>query len=260
MARRGNTIVLGALPFVGLVVVWQLLLVAGWAPAWLVSTPLEVGETLIRSMADATLFRLIGISMLNALPAFFAAVVIALLLGAVVGANPTARRLLFPSIAALYVVPSLAWLPMIVLLFGFTRTSVWILIFLSSFTKMIYSVIGGVRSVRPEWVLAAKNFGYSKTETVFRVLLPAALPQILSGLRQGFGASWRSLIGAEMLVPTVGGLGSYIWYAQWYLAMDRAFVGLIAIAGIGILVEYVVFHMFEQRTVVRWGMVQDDGA
>ncbi len=260
MAHRGNTILLGAIPFFGLVIIWQLLLVAGWVPTWLVSSPLEVGTALVRSIGDATLLRLISISMINAMPAFLAAVVAALLLGTVVGASPTARRLLFPSIAALYVVPSLAWLPMIVLLLGFTRTSVWILIFLSSFTKMIYTVIGGVRSVRPEWILAAKNFGYSKTALVFRVLLPAAFPQIFSGLRQGFGASWRSLIGAEMLVPTVGGLGSYIWYAQWYLVMDRAFVGLIAIAGIGILVEYVVFRLLEKRTIVRWGMIRDDGA
>ena len=88
------------------------------------------------------------------------------------------------------------------------------------------------------------------------MILPGALPQILSGLRIGFGSAWRSLIGAEMLVVTAGGLGKYIWMSQWNFKFDQVFSGIIVIALVGIAAEQLIFKRIEQATLHRWGMMQ----
>ena len=122
--------------------------------------------------------------------------------------------------------------------------------------RIIYNVIDGVRGVNINWLLAARNLELDKFAIVTKVVIPAALPQILSGLRIGFGSAWRSLIGAEMLVITAGGLGKYIWMSQWNFKFDQVFSGIIIIALVGIAAEQLIFKRIEQATLHRWGMMQ----
>lgn len=249
---------LGSIPFVLALALWQFLSSFAIFPKWLIASPLATAKTLIEVLADGTLPRLLLASTLNAVPAFIAAFVCALAAGTLIGLSDNLRRMCFPLLSALYPIPSLAWLPLVILCLGFTRASIWAVIFLSAFLRIVYNVIAGVRGVKPEWILAAKNFGLTRFQVILRVILPAALPQIVTGMRLGFGSSWRSLIGAEMLVVSIGGLGNFIWYAQWYFAFDKVFVGLFVIATIGITVEYLVFRPLENRSLVRWGMVREE--
>jgi NitT/TauT family transport system permease protein len=120
---------------------------------------------------------------------------------------------------------------------------------------MIYSVIGGVRDINHNWLLVAQNLELNKFKTITKVILPGALPQILSGVRIGFGSAWRSLIGAEMLMVTAGGLGKYIWMSQWAFKFDQVFSGVIVIALVGVLAEQIIFKKIEKITLVRWGLI-----
>jgi len=256
MGPRIKDFILSISSFVFLIIIWQILNACQIIPAWVLPSPNETLVTFLELVGNGMLAKLLINSFLNIFPAFILSMAASLLLGVLIGINSVFRRIFLPFLAAMNSVPSLAWLPLIILFFGFTRQSIWTVVFISSFLKIIYSVVGGVRDVNQNWILVAQNLGLKKFETVIKVILPGALPQILNGLRLGFGSAWRSLIGAEMLVVTAGGLGKYIWMSQWTFKFDQVISGVVAIALIGILMEQLVFKRIERTTLVRWGMIQ----
>lgn len=255
MGQRLKNSLLGIIPILVLLTLWELTSRFAWLPKWIIPSPFEVLTTWWRALADGTTWKLIGASVINILPAYFIAMLISIFGGVLIGSQPIVSKMMRPILAAFHPIPSFAWLPLIVLFFGLTRTSIWALIVTATFSRSIYVVIGGVEAVRNEWLLVAKNIGMNKLQIIFYVIIPAASTQILASLKAGFGSAWRTLIGAEMLVMSMGGLGKYIWYAQWYYEFDRVLAGIATIAIIGILVEQMVFNPLEKITVRRWGMI-----
>jgi ABC-type nitrate/sulfonate/bicarbonate transport system permease component len=251
-----HNFLLGGSFFFAAIFLWHLLRVFEVIPNWLLPGPRQTFSVFFNLTTNGELFRLIGISLTNILPAFLGAVLVSLVLGVLIGMNDNFSKIFSPFLSAVYLVPSLAWLPLIILFLGFTRKSIWAMIFISSFIRIIYNVIAGARSVNINWLLAARNFELGRVDTVLKIVLPGALPQILSGMRVGFGSAWRSLIGAEMLVVTAGGLGKYMWMSQWAFKFEQVFAGIIAVALIGVLAEHLIFGKLEQKTLLRWGMMR----
>ncbi|MEK6825319.1 MAG: ABC transporter permease subunit [Nanoarchaeota archaeon] len=257
MKRLIKKVALGSIPFLVLLIGWYIFYYSNQNIKWLMPTPLEAISTFWQLTVDGTLLGLIFISMLNLIPPFIFAIICAVALGTVMGINRTMRKIFYPFLSAIYPVPSLAWLPFIILFLGFTREAIWFVIFISSFMRIIYHVISGVRHVNIEYILAAKNFGFSKIKIILTVILPCAFPQIITGLRIGFGSAWRSLIGAEMLVVTLGGLGKFIWMSQWFFNFDKVIAGIIAISIISIFIEEILFKRLEKLTSVKWGFIRE---
>lgn len=255
MGNRVKYFILSISLFVAILVIWQLLSFFQVIPLWLLSSPSETILTFFRLIRSGVLLRLLLNSFLNIFPSFVLSLLFSLVLGVFVGTNVTFRRMFSPFLAAINLVPSLAWLPLIILFFGFTRQSIWAVIFISSSTRMIYSFIGGVRDVNSNWLLVAQNLALNKFETIIKIILPGALPQIMSGMRIGFGSAWRSLIGAEMLVVTAGGLGKYIWMSQWAFKFDQVISGIMIIALVGVLAEQLIFKKIERVTLAKWGLM-----
>lgn len=255
MRKKINTFLLGCVPFLVILLLWQLFYQYAIVPHWLIPSPWETFQEFLEMLFDGTIIHVLLRSGYNAIPAFLLASVVSVLLGVVIGVSGFADALSRPFLSALYTVPSLAWLPLIILLLGFSRESLWCVIFVSAFTKMIYNVIDGVRGVRVEWILIGQNFGLSYMAQMLQIILPAAFPSILTGLRLGFAASWRSLVGAEMLVMTLGGIGRFIWLAQWSFEYGKVIVGVIVVSLVGILMER-LFLLVESRTLVRWGWLR----
>lgn len=256
MAKRIKNFLLGISLFVAVLAVWQLLSAVQIIPTWLLPSPGETFFAFLGLALNGILIKLLLNSFLNMFPAFILSLAVSLALGIFIGANATFRRMFLPFLAAINSVPTLAWLPLIILFLGFTRQTIWAVIFISSFIKMIYSVIGGVRGINHNWLLVAQNLELNKFKTTIKVILPGALPQILSGIRIGFGSAWRSLIGAEMLMVTAGGLGKYIWMSQWAFKFEQVISGVIVIALVGVLTEQVIFKKIEQTTLAKWGLIQ----
>ncbi len=257
MVSKIKNFLLGAFLFIAVLIVWQLLSAFRVIPTWFLPTPGETLYTFLGLIQNGVLIKLLLNSFLNIFPAFILSLLFSLVLGIFIGTNATFRRMCLPFLAAINSVPSLAWLPLIILFLGFTRQTIWTVIFISSFIKIIYSVIGGVREINRNWLLVAQNLELNKFETMVKVILPGALPQILSGVRIGFGSAWRSLIGVEMLMVTAGGLGKYIWMSQWAFKFDQVFSGVIVIALVGITTEMLIFKKIEQVTLAKWGMIQE---
>lgn len=251
-------LLLGAIPFVVILITWQIFHDSNQDLGWLIPSPLTAAKSFVELLLDGTFFRLIVASMQNLIPAFALGITTAIVLGVAMGSNKTIHQIFYPLLGIIYPVPSLAWLPFVVLLLGFTREAVWAVIFISTFTKMIYNVIGGVKNINIEYILVARNFGFSKLKIIWSVILPAALPQIMTGLRIGFGSAWKSLIGAEMLVAALGGLGTFIWTAQWHFRFDHVVAGVLVISLMSVLIESVVFKRLEEATLVKWGSIRKD--
>jgi ABC-type nitrate/sulfonate/bicarbonate transport system permease component len=119
-------------------------------------------------------------------------------------------------------------------------------------------MISGVRNVNSIWILVARNLGLNKLQIIFKVIIPGALPEIITGIRIGFGAIWRSVVGTEMLVTGAGGLGKFIWTAQYTYSFDKVLVGIFLIAIIGITIESFVFKKIEAVTLEKWGIINQE--
>jgi len=257
MRPNWSSVGLAFLPLFAFLLLWQAAYSYHWMPAWIIPSPANTTVAFWELLRTGNLVELIGTSARNALPPFLVAILAALVLGSIIGMVDLVRRILYPTLSALYPIPSMAWLTLIVLFVGFNQQAIWAVVFVSSFFKMIYSVIAGVRGVEQKWILAARNLGMRQHQVLLHVIIPGALPQCLTGVRMGFGSAWKSLIGAEMLVASFGGLGTFIWMAQWYFNFDKVLIGIIVIAAIGFFFEQVVFRSLEQYTLKRWGLLRD---
>jgi len=258
MNKRIITIFLGIIPFLVVVFVWHILYVYQVFPHWVIPSPEQTFFTLVGLINDGTIFQLVLVSLLNIIPAFIMAGIVAILLGTAIGIDSVTRKIFSPFISAFYPIPSITWLPLVILFFGFTREAIWIVVFISAFLRIIYNVIDGVKAVNQNWLLAGKNMGLNQIEMIFMIVIPGALPNIITGLRLGFASAWRSLIATEMLVSSLGGLGKFIWYSQWTFSFDKVISGIIVIAIIGIGIEILIFRSIERLTLIRWGLIRED--
>ncbi len=157
----------------------------------------------------------------------------------------------------LLLVPGLAWIPVAILLFGIGERATVFMIAMAAFAPVAISASSGIRSVDIRFVRAAQMLGAGRGDLFFRVLLPAALPALLSGLRIGLGTGWRVLVAAEMVVGAGTGLGYAIIQSRWTLDYASSFACIVLICAIGLLFEMLLFRTLEKRTLARWRPLAD---
>jgi len=153
--------------------------------------------------------------------------------------------------------PAIALLPLALLWFGLGRGSLVFVLIHSVLWPMALNTFAGFQGVPETLRMAGRNYGLSGLRYVLQILVPAALPSILAGLKIGWAFAWRTLIAAELVFGATsgqGGLGWYIFQNRNELYTDRVFAGLAMVILIGLLVEGVVFNALERATVRRWGM------
>jgi NitT/TauT family transport system permease protein len=159
--------------------------------------------------------------------------------------------------AMLNPLPAIALLPLALLWFGLGHGSLVFVLMHSVLWPLALATYAGFRAVPETLRMAGRNYGLGPFAIVAQILVPAALPAILSGLKIGWAFAWRTLIAAELVFGTTsgkGGLGWYIYQSRNELFTDRVFAGLAAVIAIGLLFEHLVFQSVERVTVRRWGM------
>jgi NitT/TauT family transport system permease protein len=153
--------------------------------------------------------------------------------------------------------PAIALLPLALIWFGLGTGSLIFVLIHSVLWAVALNTHAGFRSVSITHRMVGQNYGLRGIGFVTRILIPAAFPSILAGLKIGWAFAWRTLIAAELVFGTTsgqGGLGWYIFEAKNLLNIPEVFAGLLSIILIGLFIENVVFRMIEIRTVRRWGM------
>ena len=198
---------------------------------------------------DATLWQHLGASLTRMLVALFFAALIGIPVGIAMGLSPAIRGLLDPLIELYRPVPPLAYLPLMVIWFGIGETSKILLIYLAIFAPVTLSTLAGVKNAQQVRIRAAQALGASRWQLLRFVILPGALPEILTGLRIGLGVGWSTLVAAELIAATRG-LGFMVQSAGEFLATDVVLAGIAVIALIAFSLELGLRAL--QRRLTPW--------
>ncbi|SDH18177.1 taurine transport system permease protein [Pseudomonas flavescens] len=219
---------------------WWLATHLGWVDTIFLPAPeqlLVALEGLLQDgYLDATLWQHIGTSLWRVLIATLAAVVTAVPLGIAMGLNPTLNAALDPLVEFYRPIPPLAYLPLMVIWFGIGELSKVLLIYMALFAPLLIATVGGVRRVDKARIQAIRCLGANRLQVVRHVILPSALPDILTGLRIALGVGWSTLVASELIAANQG-LGFMVQSAAQFLATDVVVVGILLIACIALTFE-----------------------
>ena len=237
-----------------IILLWWWVAAQQWVSPLFLPPPLQVLTKLIsiagpQGFMDATLWQHLAASLLRILTALLAAVLIGIPVGIAMGLSPTVRDILDPLIELYRPVPPLAYLPLMVIWFGIGETSKILLIYLAIFAPVAMSTMAGVRSAKQVRIRAAEALGASRAQIVWYVILPGALPEILTGFRIGLGVGWSTLVAAELIAATRG-LGFMVQSAGEFLATDVVLAGIGVIAVIAFCLELGLRAL--QRRLTPW--------
>ncbi|AXE32800.1 taurine ABC transporter permease TauC [Chromobacterium phragmitis] len=238
--REPSRLWLGAASLALLLGGWWLLAHSGWVPALFLPAPEAVLNKLFvvagQGFMDATLWQHLEASLQRIALALTAAVAVGVPLGALMGRSSLAQGLLDPMLEAYRPVPPLAYLPLIVIWLGIGELSKVLLIFLAILAPVAIATRHGVAQVSRNRLRAAQSLGASRSQLLWLVVLPEALPQILTGIRIGLGAGWSTLVAAELVAATRG-LGFMVQSAAQFLVTDVVLLGILAIAAVAFSLE-----------------------
>ncbi|MGM0836773.1 MAG: ABC transporter permease [Bacillota bacterium] len=239
--------------FATLFIVWELLVrMIGWSPD-LMPKPSNVADALITGFADKTLIYDLVASFKRLAVGLAIALVIGTLLGIWLAKSKTADETLGTLVLALQSVPSIVWLPLAIIWFGFNETAIIFIVTLGGTLVMTINMRMGIKSVPPLYIKAASTMGATGIEMFWKIILPASVPYAVTGARLAWAFAWRALMAAELL--SMGpGLGYTLKYAADFGQMSLVFGVIIIICVIGSVVDLVIFQRFEKNVIRRWGL------
>ena len=245
-------------PFAVVIVGLAGISVAGLFPSAFFVGPAAVLETTLSLIERGILPAYIMDSLLRlAIGAFFG-LLIGILLGFLIGLNKYARRFSWPMLLFFQAIGDIAWLPILIIWFGFSLTSVTIVIVYTVTFPLIISIVAGIDAIPENLVRASGSLGASRFQRIIYVVVPAALPGISSGIRTGLGYGWRALIAAEIIIGT-SGVGFMMFDARRQGDVSQVFVGMVVLGILWYLTDALILAPFEKETVERWGMVEGVG-
>ena len=198
---------------------------------------------------DATLWQHLAASLQRILIALAAATLCGVTVGLAMGLSPTLRGMLDPLIELYRPVPPLAYLPLMVIWFGIGETSKVLLIYLAIFAPVAMATLAGVQGARQVRLRAARALGANRWQVLWYVIVPGALPDMLTGLRIGLGVGWSTLVAAELIAATRG-VGFMVQAAGEFLATDVVLAGILVIALIAFTLELGLRAL--QRRLTPW--------
>ena len=244
--------------FVFLLLIWDAAFRAKiWSPV-LLPSPWQVAIYLKDTAVDGTLLKATVITMRRLLVGYFIGLVVGLPIGLL-----TARWKLFGDTIGtmalgLQTLPSVCWVPLALLWFGQTEAAMLFVVIMGTLWSVVIATETGVRNVPPIYRRAALTMGSKRLHMWFKVILPAALPFIVSGMKQGWAFAWRSLMAAEIFVTilTGFGLGQLLHYGRELSAMDQVIAIMLVIVVIGLLADKIFFSPIERFLHRRWGTSQ----
>ena len=244
-----------AFPFLVVAALWEIVAWAGVFPARLFPSVETVAATFWRLTANGILPHHAFDTLVRLGAGFGLAAIAGTAIGLLMGRSRLAEDIFLPLVAIGAPIPGLAYAPLFLLWFGLgDKSAIPLVGFVSAF-PIIFNTWTGVKAVKDIWVRSALAMGADNRRLFRHVVLPGALPYVLTGLRLGLAQAWRILVGVEMLAAVPWGLGWTIFGAREFLNTDVMLAGVAMIAIIGLALEKLVFQRLERFTVVRWGMM-----
>jgi taurine transport system permease protein len=251
---EGSSTTIAVVTVVALLVLWWVATHNGWIRDLFLPTP----ERIITSFAEAwkgeiqggrPLPEHFGWSLLRVFTAFALACLTAIPVGIAMGVSRIARGIFDPPVEFYRPLPPLAYLPLIVIWFGIEETAKIVLIYLACFAPLAMAARAGVKSVMIEQINAAYSLGASKWQVIRHVVIPAAMPEIFTGMRIAIGFGWTTLVAAEMVAATAG-LGQMVLNASNFLRTDVVIMGIVVIGVVAYAFDLLMRYI--ERAVVPW--------
>ncbi|WP_194294561.1 ABC transporter permease [Leucobacter muris] len=179
-------------------------------------------------------------------------------LGYLIGMNRWVRKFSWPLLSFFQAIGDIAWLPILIIWFGFSLTSVTIVIVYTVVFPLIISIVAGIDAIPQNLRRASRSLGAGRASEVAYVVVPAAMPGLVSGIRTGLGYGWRALIAAEIIIGT-SGLGFMMFDGRRQGDISQVFVGMIVLGALWYMTDALILAPLEKATVERWGMVEKVG-
>jgi taurine transport system permease protein len=242
-------------PLLALVAIWAIVVpVFGVNPRIFPSVG-SVADAAADSIRDGSLIRHIGASLLRVGLGTLIGVVTAVPLGIAMGVSPAVSLFLTPLFRFFSVLAGIAWIPIATLWFGYGFGAIVFVIFNAVFFVVAYNTLLGVSTIPMTIRNAAASLGAGRWAMLTEVLLPGALPNIVTGVRTGLGFAWRGLIAAEMIATNVG-LGYMLFVARDFYRTEVIVLGMIVIGLLWLLIDRLFLVPLERATIERWGLVR----
>jgi sulfonate transport system permease protein len=230
-----------------IIVALEIIVRSGWLPSHQMPAPSEIALTLT-DLAEGALWKHIAASLIRVLLGFAIGASLALVFAAWVGLSREAEAYLEPTFAALRAIPSLAWVPLLLLWLGIDETSKIVLIAIGAFFPVYANGVAAIRNIDRKWVEVGRIYGFSRWQLVRRILLPAALPGLFTGLRSGMSLAWMFLVAAELIAATKG-LGYLLSDGRETSRPDIVLAAIIVLASLGKLSDGVL-AVIERRWLI----------
>ncbi len=250
---QGDSLAISGVVIAGLIFVWWFITQIGWIKPLFLPPPQHVINAFLdllqNGFTGASFWEHTWISTARVFGAFVLACVIGIPLGIAMGMSPVARGIFDPPIEFYRPIPPLAYLPLMIIWFGIEETSKVLLIFLSVFAPVALGARAGVKSAAIEQIHAAYSFGATRWQVIRHVILPSAMPEIITAMRIGIGFGWTTLVAAEMVASTAG-LGYMVLSASKFLQTATVIMGIVVIAAIAYAFDHLM--RFVERKVVPW--------
>jgi len=236
-----------------LIGIWFLLAKLKIWPPYVFPDPKGVVENMWAGFADHSFWIAIGVSMKRMLEGYAISVVLGMILGFGVASSKFLEETMGGLLVSLQSLPSICWLPLAVLWFGLTEKAILFVVVMGSLLSVTIAMEDGRKQMPKIFGMAGRNLGARGFKLFWYVLLPASLPYIVSGLKQGWAFAWRSLISGEMIFVSLG-LGQLLMMGRDLNDMSQVIAVMILIIGIGYIVDGLVFRTIERRLQHKWGL------
>lgn len=251
MKRRLPTVLF----FLVALAAWEALFRAKlWSPV-LVPSPVSVGRYLYEAALDGTLWDATVVTMRRLALGYVSGILLGLPLGLLTARFRVVKDTLGLVALGLQTLPSVCWVPLALLWFGQSEAAMFFVVVMGTIWSMIIATDNGVHNVPPIYARAARTMGSTGMHIWLRVMLPASLPFIVSGMKQGWAFAWRSLMAAEIYVTILSGfgLGNLLHYGRELNAMEQVIGIMFVIILIGLLADKILFSPWERLLHRRWG-------
>ena len=232
---------------------WQFLFSLKLWPSYLFPSPAQVGETLLSGFKDRSFPIAVLITMRRLVVGYGLSVLVGLPIGLLIGKVRVLDETLGGFFVGLQTLPSICWLPLAILWFGLNESAIIFVVVIGSVLSVIMATDSGVKNIQPIYLRAGRTMGASGIRMFAEVVLPAALPSILTGLKQGWSFAWRSLMAGEILFVSLG-LGHLLNMGRELNDMSQVIAVMIVIVAIGVFMDMLVFGTLEKRTRQIWGL------
>jgi NitT/TauT family transport system permease protein len=249
-----RTLVAGAF-FAALVALWYLAVASGrWSPV-LIPPPQAVGEYLWSALGDGSILEATAVTMRRLLVGYAIGLAIGLPLGLLCSSSEFVEDTVGTLALGLQTLPSVCWVPLALVWFGQTEWAMLFVVIMGTVWSVVIATDTGARTIPPIFARAARTMGSEGLHKWTRVILPASLPYLVSGMKQGWAFAWRSLMAAEIYVTilTGFGLGHLLHYGRELNSMDQVIGIMLVIILIGLAADKVLFSPWERFLHRRWG-------